>query len=189
MWKIEELIKDNKGQFETDEPQEGHQQRFLMRLEKQAAQQKKSVGMSMWYGVAASLVLLLSVVWLTLEPFKSSRASSVNKVTAIQISPELNQVLSYYNNQVEQEADELTANSKDNEHLTEINDAARLQMEKLDAQLMSIEKEYQKNPGNESVKAALVNTQRKKAEIVECLNDKSRMATQGYRVGEPFTQF
>lgn len=189
MWKIERFIKDNQQQLSDNEPLDGHEERFRMRLNKVDVKQKGQHGMSFWFSIAATLILLGSVVWLSLEPFKTSRASALNNVTAIEIPAELTQVLSYYNDQIEDEAQALASTSNDNISASIISDAARKQIDKLDAQLMSIEKEYARNPGSEAVKAAMVNTQRKKAEIVNCLNNKSQAATQGYRVGESFTQF
>jgi hypothetical protein len=189
MWKIEKYIKDHQEQLNEDQLLDGHEDRFIMRLQKADISINKTQSRGLWFKVAATLILLVSVVWLSLEPFKSSQASALNKVTAIEIPDELTEVLSYYDGQIENDVQELVTSSQENKSSAIINDAARKQIDKLDAQLMNIEKEYTKNPGNEAVKAAMVNTQRKKAEIVSSLNITSQAAAQGYRVGEPYTQF
>ncbi|MBU3928683.1 MAG: hypothetical protein KKB74_12830 [Bacteroidetes bacterium] len=188
MWKIEKYIGENKEHFENQEPLEGHEQRFSMRLRKSNSHKKDTRRYNLWLKAAASLLLLVSIVWLTIEPFKEGKASSV-EVTTIEIPDDLQQVISYYDGQCRIDEDEIKEVRKENSSTTTINQVAAKQIEKLDARLLSIEKAYMKNPGSESVKAAMVNTQIKKAEILNTLNNEARTASQGFRVGEPYTQF
>ncbi|MDP2722330.1 MAG: hypothetical protein Q8O72_06220 [Bacteroidales bacterium] len=189
MWKIEKYIVDNKGRFEESGPVEGHEQRFMMRLDKQDGSKTNRHRWGLWLKAAASVLLIVSFVWLTLEPFKDGRASSVINITSIEIPADLQQVISYYDDQSQQVEDQISKSGNENGSASTINQAATKQIEKLDARLLSIEKEYMKNPGSEAVKAAMVNTQRKKTEILNSLNKEARTASQGYRVGEPYTKF
>lgn len=170
---IKKIIEENSALWDNQELPEGHEERFLNRLEKMNRPTLR-MNMNMMFRVAAAVFLLISVVWLTLEPFKSVKAN--NMVHTISLSPEMQQVVSYYNIQSSSDSAAIQELSSAN-HMTEYIDAtAQRQLEKLESQSLLIEKEYAKNPGNKSVQAALVNVQRKKAEIMNSLKEKAQLA-------------
>ena len=189
MWKIEAYIRNNKSKMADAEPLAGHEQRFLQKMNYQQSLNRRRSVNSFVFRVAATLLLVASVVWLTLEPFKSSRASDSSAINNIKLPEDLNRTLAYYNQKAKQEVAEIKAPTDDATEKTKGQKLAMKQIEKLDAQLLSIEKEFIKKPGNDAVRAALVNTQRKKTEIIETISAQTDMAAKGFRVGESFTQF
>ncbi|MBN2616343.1 MAG: hypothetical protein JXR71_11685 [Bacteroidales bacterium] len=173
MQDIKKIIDENRASWDNRDLPEGHEERFLNRLEtmnRPGIRQKLNVV----FRVAAAVFLLVSVVWLTVEPFKSIKAS--NTVHTISLSPEMQQVVSYYNIQSSSDSAAIQKLSTANRMTEYIDATAQRQLEKLESQLFFIEKEYAKNPGNKSVQAALVNVQRKKAEILNSLKEKAQLA-------------
>ena len=189
MWKIEAYIRNHKSEMADAEPATGHEQRFLQKLENQQSLNRRRSVHSFVFRVAATLLLVASVVWLTMEPFKSSHASGSSAINTINLPDDLKQTLAYYNQKAIRDVSEIKAPADESTEPAKGQKLAMKQIEKLDAQLLSIEKEYVKNPGNEAVRAALVNTQRKKTEIIDNISTQTDRAAKGFRVGEPLTQF
>ena len=189
MLNIEEFIRKNASTLAAEEPRLGHEQRFLTKLKAEQSRNQRRKIQSLVFRVAATLLLLVSIVWLVFEPAKTTIASNATKISSIKLPLDLTETLDYYNQKALAEANNISKESHSTSETDRVQKFAQKQIEKLDAQLLSIEKEYVKNPGNEAVRAALVNTQRKKSEIIDNISTQTNMAAKGFRVGEPFTQF
>lgn len=169
MQDFKKIIEENRSLWDQHELPEGHEERFLNRLDSIGKSRKISINWKLTFRVAASVLLMFSIVWIMVEPFKSGQASS--RVHDITISPEMEKVMSYYDSQSQRDAKTIMNLSNTNQATKDIEITARHQLQKLEAQLVMIQKDLEKNPGNESVKAALVNAQKKKSEIMNCLKD------------------
>ncbi len=62
-------------------------------------------------------------------------------------------------------------------------------MDKLDANLAIIEKDYMKNPQCEKLKEAIINNKKKKIEVIDNIVEQASNARRGYHVGEMFDKF
>jgi hypothetical protein len=62
-------------------------------------------------------------------------------------------------------------------------------MEKLDASLAMIEKEYVKNPQCDRLKAAIVSNKKMKVKIVDNIVEQLDNAQRGYHAGSMFTNY
>lgn len=171
---IKKFIEENRAHWDQQELPEGHEERFLNRLESMGNPKSKTINWNFIMRVAASVLLVVSVVWLTVEPFKSTKASS--RVHDITIGADMQEVISYYSIQTRQDTAAMRQLSKINPATEKIDQTARRQLEKLEGQLLIIEKDYAKNPGNEAVRAALINAQQKKAEIMNSLKKEAQTA-------------
>ena len=131
MQDIKKIIEENRASWDNHDLPEGHEERFLNRLEtinRPTLRHKLNV--------------LVSVVWLTVEPFKSVKASGV--VHTISLSPEMQQIVSYYNIQSSSDSAAIQKLSTANRMTEYIDATAQRQLERLESQLFLIEKEYAK---------------------------------------------
>ena len=106
--KLEELFRDLKGSFDTEEPTAGHQERFLARLDSAKGVVRLQQRRSNWWkplSIAASVVLLIGLgfTFFTAEP-------SIEEQVA-EISPEVSQTQFYFANLIEEQVKELESQS------------------------------------------------------------------------------
>ncbi len=97
---IEDLFKSLEGQFDTELPDPGHEERFRARL--QAGQKPKGSGLSLfslWQPYAAAAVLL---VFLTLGYLVFNQQPDMDSQIA-QISPEISQTNLYFTSLIEEQ--------------------------------------------------------------------------------------
>ncbi len=103
---LNSIFKSFEGQFETEEPNAGHQQRFLNKLNNQntvVITQKKSM-FKFWkplLGVAASLVLLLAVSFGVLK--------NNNSVDLASVSPEMAATQNFFTTTITNELEKLNS--------------------------------------------------------------------------------
>lgn len=165
---LDKKIKDNPGFFDDHKPPEGHRERFLDRLEKDGAVESRSAITFNWLRIAAIALVFVTASYLVFRFSVSDISGAVMRgVTQITFSDEIQNVFAYYDALTTKkvaEIDQVAINSEEAERVKAI---ARSQLEKIDANLAGIEKEYAKNPNNEMLKAALVNNKRKKAEVID----------------------
>lgn len=103
---LELIFKNTEGKFDLEEPNAGHQQRFLDKLKHQnsiATKDKTSV-FKLWkplLGVAASIVLLITISFGVLESNSSSDLAS--------ISPEMAKTQDFFTNTITTELKKLNS--------------------------------------------------------------------------------
>jgi hypothetical protein len=98
----------------------------------------------------------------------------------IQLDEDLDEVFDYYDASSKLKAEEIEAFAANPEEAQRIQKQAGNQLDELDAKLAAIEKEYMKNPGNKQLRAALVNTKRKKTEVINQIVKQMEIAHAGY---------
>jgi hypothetical protein len=117
--------------------------------------------------IAASLVVLVTAGYLTINFLYNSNAQVSREVQLISYSPELNNVMAYYDEASLAKMNEIDELVTNNEEAMKIKQTAYNSLEDLDIRLAAIEKEYMKNPGNSALEAALINNKRKKVEVMD----------------------
>jgi hypothetical protein len=176
---IEDKIKKNTGFFNDSEPPEGHFARFANRLEKE----DKASRITFWQTtlkIAATALLLITASYFVFYLFSKTKVQADNRVTMIQLDEDLDEVFDYYDASSKLKAEEIEAFAANPEEAQRIQKQAGNQLDELDAKLAAIEKEYMKNPGNKQLRAALVNTKRKKTEVINQIVKQMEIAHAGY---------
>lgn len=165
---FEKKIQDNAGYFNSSEPDAGHLERFAAKLDNAAVRQHKVRFMSKLAQAAAILLLLITVSFVAFQ-LLTAKKSNIGEpgITTIQLPEELNEVLAYYDASSMVLLDSIMHYASDTTEGKRISNMVQNQFATLDANIAAIEKEYQKNPENQALSAALINNKRKKAEVVE----------------------
>lgn len=164
---FEDKLRKHKRSFDHREPEQDHLARFILKLE--ADQDKHQRRKSPWLilKVAASLIVLVAVSYLAFNFLADRNSISAEEAQLISYSPELNEVMAYYDNASIAKMTKIDALVTDDEEAEKIKQTAYNSLEDLDIRLAAIEKEYMKNPGNSALEAALINNKRKKVEVMD----------------------
>lgn len=179
MNRLETNIKKHAELFNESEPSPGHFSRFAEQLEKQNSTQRAAFWKTT-FSVAASFLVLLTVSYFGFYLLNKSKTAAPGQVTLIQVDDELNEVFDYYDASSKIKAEEIKQFAANTKEAQRIQKQAGKQLDNLDAKLAAIEKEYMKNPGNTQLRAALVNTKRKKSEVIEQIVRQMEIAQSGY---------
>jgi hypothetical protein len=71
--KIEDFIKDNKKEFDTDGPSANLWGKIEQELDKK--NKKKKINIQLWMSIAASMIVLLSITLISVYPIKKNKLS------------------------------------------------------------------------------------------------------------------
>ena len=179
MLRLEDKIRKHADYFNDREPSTEHMSRFAERLKKQSAKRR----ITFWQTalkVAATALILISVSYFAFYLLKNQPLRQQNQVTKIEFSDDLNEILNYYDAASKLKKEEIEQLALNPEEALRIRKQAARQLENIDAMLAEIEKEYMKNPGNEQLRAALVNTKRKKVEVMDQITRQMEITYLGY---------
>ena len=179
MSKLEDRIRMNAGFFDDSEPSGGHTSRFMERLDKQNTARRITFRQTA-LKIAATALILITASYFTFYLLNKSKDKTSRQVTLIKLGDDLNEVFDYYDASSKLKAEEIEQFAANQEEAQRIQKQAGKQLDKLDAKLAAIEKEYMKNPGNKHLRAALVNTKRKKSEVMNQIVKHMEMAHSGY---------
>ncbi len=161
MSRIEDIIKNNKEQFDDLEPKEGHFERFAQKLE-QYHKKRKHFSVSFLLKVAAVAVLLIvSGVWV----FDQFWQSGIPEKFAYQkIDPEFKETQMYYTTQVQKRYNKIKS--------FEFNDKQQKQMlleeiHEMDSIYYNIRQDIKTNPNDPRVIHAMIKHYQMKLEVMD----------------------
>jgi len=189
MFKVEEKIKDNLAYFNNQEPDEGHQERFASRLNNNTSAKPKRVNIQMISKVAAAVLILIATSFLLLKVIDMKVGNERTEITQIEYTDDFKKVQAYYDEISVERLDKIDELATSEEEADRLKKTAIKKMDKLDANLAMIEKEYVKNPQCEKLKAAIVSNKKMKVEIVDNIVEQLDYAQQGYHAGSMFTNY
>lgn len=165
---LEKKIQDNKAFFDEFEPAQGHQQRFIEKLENavQPLEAKSRWPWTVKIITVAAAILGLSyfIFWYS---FEDLGGMVIREVTQISFSSEIEDVFAYYESETNSKVKKIDQIALNTQQADKIREVAKKQLDNLDATLAEIEKDYAKNPENKALQAALINNKRKKAEVMD----------------------
>lgn len=165
---LEKKIKENKDFFDHQRPSEGHQARFIKKLEQGEKDEIKSGNRFMFLRLAAVGLILVAASWFLFQlSFEDLTGAVYREVRRINFSNELENVFAYYDAITVSKINEIDKMAANDQQAQRLKVIARKQIEKIDANLAEIEKEYAKNPNNERLREALVNSKRMKAQVMD----------------------
>ncbi len=189
MYDIEKKIKDNLAFFEDREPEDGHRDRFIAKLSKGSVKKSLRFYIYSTMKIAAVFLVLLVSSYYVVKIATSSGEREDILITKIEYSEDFTQIQNYY--------DELSnlRMLKIDEYAQNDTEAMRLKeevinkMERLDANLAMIEKEYVKNPQSEALKEAIISNKKMKVEVVNNVVEQMNYAQRGYHAGSMYTNY
>jgi hypothetical protein len=161
-------IRENRNYFDSSQPDDGHLDRFIAKLDETSKKKQKTQFMLILSKVAAIALLLITISFVAYNIFTTKNMiASTSQVTDIQLPEELNQAMNYYDAESSSLLDSISHYAVDTAEGRRIRNMVQEQFSALDANIAAIEKECQKNPENKALSAALINNKRKKAEVAE----------------------
>ena len=166
--KLEMLFRDLEGHFDTEEPGQGHQARFLQKLEATATGnlQVKSSRRQWWrpLAIAASLVLLCMLGIRLFAP-----GPSVEDRVA-QISPEISRTEFYFASLIEEQVKELEdVATPETEQL--VSDTM-LQLEKLEANYKKLESDLLRGGNSKLILSAMITNFQTRIDLLQEVMEK-----------------
>ncbi len=164
---FEDKIKQNQDYFDQKEPEIGHLDRFINKLNQADPGTNHRFQLGLFYKIAAGVTILIALGLLSIYVFNINQRSGEVLVNSIEYSQDLNDVFAYYDAISTEKVNEIDQYIDDPEKANEVKQAAIQRMEDIDGSLASIEKELSKNPNDENIKATLINIKRKKVKVMD----------------------
>ena len=159
---IEKLIRENADFFNSEEPFEGHFERFSARLEARqfVAPRRVSIVPHLLKAAAVAILVTLSSLW-TWEHVLSPDA---NRMTLSEVSPEYREVEQYYVKQVNLMEDEIegiwiNGQPDDKDMLID-------ELNQMDETYKELQKDLKANPNDERVINAMIEHYQRKVEVM-----------------------
>ncbi|MCA1764047.1 MAG: hypothetical protein ABR574_13625 [Cryomorphaceae bacterium] len=167
MSELEKYIRDKRESFDEAEPVEGHEQRFLQRLERNS-EQKENRGIGFWK-IAAAVVVLVAVGLSVLVPkFNGPEDVQYASMSLGDVSAEMAEVELYYKSELAEEYEKLNDLSKSDPevaaHLSEI--------EELNKAYAELEEQLYESGNHDKVITAMIENFRLRLELLEKLEAK-----------------
>ncbi len=160
MKNIEDFIKENPEVFDTEEPRDGHFERFQSKLgHSKQFRIKKIAYKSMKYAAAVIVLVSLFVVY---NQYSSKDKTVIG--TNIYVD-EFTQATSYYNSLVEKKIEELEMLSCSNGETEKF--TIKEDMIDLNNSHSELQSELSKNPENEQVKNAIINNYQMRIDFLD----------------------
>ena len=162
---LEDKIKRNSGFFDNKEPSPGHKERFLEKLDQTPGVTVKHRRMYPLLKISAVLVILISVVYLAVNIINTKRLNHKTGQEII-LPDDIRNTLAFYDAQAAEKMKEIDRYAPNEDAAANAKREAGKQLQNIDISMATLQKDYSKDPDNEMLKAALINTQRKKVEVV-----------------------
>jgi len=160
MSNIEKQIKEQRLLLDSDRPREGHEERFLQKLEKLPKQDPvRRIRFRHAIQVAASVAIILTSALLLVRTYKSDSKAAKQDIPAALIEADI-----YYASQVDARYDEIRDFDFDDEE----EKALLLQeLKDLESYHMQLMEDLEANPDDERVVSALIRHYQLKLEIMD----------------------
>ncbi len=110
-------------------------------------------------------------------------------ITQIEIPEDMVQIQNYYEDLSTTRLEEIDGLAQNEDEAKRLKAVAQKKMDKLDAKLAIIEKEYMKNPQSEELKDAIISNKKLKADVVNNIVEQMDKAQRGYHAGSMYTNF
>jgi hypothetical protein len=165
MDKFKDFFEKHKDEFNDIELPKGHEQRFLNKL----GGKKKSVGLKVWYGIAASFIFLAMFSFFAKDfIFKGQFIKNNEKLLQLSdISPKYQEVEEFYKEGIESKLNEFEKlNCKINsEQKLMINK----ELEQLDVNYKTLQDELVRNKNDERIINAMIDNYQNKIDFLDLI--------------------
>lgn len=170
MSELEDFIKNNRAEFDQDEPIEGHQERFLRKLERLDEKQDHSRVM-FWRIAAAVIVLVVLCVSVLVPRFNSPADVQYGSMSLGDVSDELADVEMYYQSKLSQEYAEVNKLSQSDPVVKSYMD----ELNRLNQEYDTLEAKLYESGSHEKVVLAMIENFRTRLMIIERLEEKKNI--------------
>jgi len=160
--KLEDIIRNNAGVFDSEEPSAAHFEKFLKKLDDSHRNVKKERLIKILTHVASVAAVILLVISIVLLQQQSKEDTLSQKLPA-----EVTEIENYFQYQIDINLKTLNS-SLENCPVQKQNMLSCFK--ELDKSFRTIQNDLKENPGNEQVLNALINHYQTKLEIMEQIN-------------------
>lgn len=176
---IEKIIKNNRAALDSDEPADGHFERFEEKLksfhkEKVDSETKVTpLFYRSWMKIAVAVVILIGFGFILFNigyHNGSNRLASDNN--EIMLSPELEQVEFYYSSMADERLADIDDLVSDSLETMKIKEMVHIELSELKHNYGELLEEYKKNPDDERIIDAIINNYRIRADILDNIINK-----------------
>lgn len=165
MDKFEKFIEENAANFDSNEPEDGHFERFHNKLNKDK-KMKSTKNIFYWLKLAAVAVIVITLsVFSYLEIISGDVGNTANDVSLSDVSAEYKEVEEYYKTELETKITELNQLQCDKGSLPK--DEIMNEFKSIDNLYNSLKKDLKKNQGNQQIINAMINCYQMKVEVLE----------------------
>jgi len=166
MKNIEEIIRDNKGHFDMNEPIDGHLDRFSWKLEKRLHSNatRRSIVPYLLRAAVVTLLVTFSSLWAWDTFIRSDKGMTLGDV-----SPQYKEVENYYLHQVNLMEGELQ--NVDFGNNPEQKEILQKELRSMDSTYVQLQKELKANPNDERIINAMIEHYQTKMEVLSYIVD------------------
>ena len=159
---IEEIVRGRNNFWNDQEPEEGHFERFSVKLElrRHAKMSKRSIVPYLLRAAVVTLLVTLSSLW-TWDHFIRSDSS---KMSLGEVSPQYREVENYYIHEVNLMENEIV--NTDIHNSPEQKEMLISELKSMDSVYVSLQKELKTNPNDERVISAMIEHYQTKLEVM-----------------------
>ncbi len=189
MFDLEKNIKNNLAYFNDQKPDDGHKARFAERLASKTKINRRKYSLTTYSKIAAAIVLLITTSYLIFSTYNIAHERDNLYITQIEYSDDFSKIQDYYDDLSQTGLLQIDELAQNDEQALKVKNKAQKKMDKLDANLAMIEKEYVKNPQSEMLKEAIISNKKMKVEVVNNIVEKMDNAQRGYHAGSIYTNY
>jgi len=165
---LEKYIKDHLDEFDSNEPADGHFERFQERLPKQAELTMMVHNRTRLLKVAALIIILISVsVFLVEFAGREIRERFASANQGTELPTEIREAILYYDNQTHAQLGTLNKLTASNPGALSLSESALVEMRNLDKSTADLKVIFLSNPGNENILDAIIRNQQMKETILK----------------------
>ena len=169
---IDKLFDNLEGQFDTETPNLGHQQRFLDRLNSQNETVEVLPKRKFWkpyYSIAASVILLVAV-------FISFNSNATSTRDLASISPEMAQTQDFFTNAINSELEKL--NSENNPEVQDLIVDALFQIKLLEEDYQKLALDLENSGDDKRVISAMISNFQSRIDLLENVQEQIEIVKQ-----------
>jgi hypothetical protein len=161
MKNIEEIIRENKGLFDGNEPIDGHLERFNWKLEKRLHRQetKRSIVPYLLKAAVVTVLVTLSSLWAWDNFIRTDSGMKLGEV-----SPQYKEVENYYVHQVNLMEGQLQ--NVDFGNNPEQKEILQKELKSMDSTYVQLQQELKANPNDERIVSAMIEHYQTKIEVL-----------------------
>jgi hypothetical protein len=162
---LDDYISGNMDRFNSDEPLDGHFERFDEKLT-QLGRRRIAQPWTVLLKIAAVLILGLIISYAAFHEFNKLKISTLSSISG-SAGPELNEAVQYYSTQLN-----ISYNRIQNLRFNDDQNEKRQVLEELsemDKQVQALEKDLKQNPDDERIVHAIINFYQVKIEMMDMI--------------------
>ena len=167
MLNIEDKIRNNREQFDAEEPSEGHLGKFQLKVLEFSTPGNRSFNRGAILKVAAVVLVLIasSVVFFTLN--NGTKTQGFSNSNAAEVPEELQEVQYYYSSLTNEKLEQINEFAENSTEAKKVQEMALHEVDELGTNATLLEQEYENSGKNEHLLNAIINNYRIMTDLLD----------------------